>query len=338
VIKENVDGRAGEDNVIIDLQGGGERVFTDEAGAGGHSDNGYGYMVAADNWNTLPGAIRVWALGPGSAADDLPPGVVVYHSAGWDSEINHVSHSNARPGVPAGNQYACGSGANRLERPQANEILCFPLDGSLRVLVVAPVMTDLDARGGGDDYAKLPKGNLDVTGRYFIWTSNVGGDRLDAFIVKVPAERLGTVPVSASAPPIPVSTSAPTIEVSTSARTLNPGDVLTVGLTVHNGPTGVPLDLYVGLYLPDNQIAYFSSPGLAGLSDLPSTTPTSMQLVPAGASLTLPRFVQVALPPWAPPGTYQFFAALVTPGTVSDGAVSDSDLAAFELVAFTIAP
>ena len=347
VIKENVDGRNGEDNVIIDLQGGGERVFTDEAGAGGHSDNGYGYMVAADNWNSLPGAIRVWALGPGSAADGLPPGVLVYHSTGWDSEINHVSHSNARPGVPAGNQYACGSGANRLERPQANEILCFPLDGSLRVLVVAPVMTDLDARGGGDDYAKLPKGNLDVTGRYFIWTSNVGGDRLDAFIVKVPGERLGAVPVSTSAPTIPVptsaptipaSTSAPTIEVSTSARTLNAGDVLTVGLTVHNGPTGVPLDLYVGLYLPDNQIAYFSSPGLAGLSDLPSTTPTSMQLVPAGASLTLPRFVQVALPPGAPPGTYQFFAALVTLGAVSDGTLNDSDLAAFELVAFTIAP
>jgi hypothetical protein len=340
VIKENVDGKAGEDNVIIDLQEGGERVFADEAGAGGHSDNGYGYMVAADNWNNLPGAIRVWALGPGSAADDLPAGVLVYRSAGWDSEISHVSHSNARPGVPAGDQYACGSGASRLERPHANEILCFPLDGSLRVLVVAPVMTDLDARGGRNDYAKLPKGNLDITGRYFIWTSNVGGDRLDAFIVKVPGERLGGVPVSTSAPAIPVSasTSAPTIEVSTSARTLNAGDVLTVGVTVHNGPAGVPLDLYVGLYLPDNRIAYFSSPGLAGLSDLPSTTPTPMQRVPAGASLTLPRFMEVAVPPGAQPGTYRFFAALVPPGAVSDGVVSDSDLAAFELEAFTITP
>ena len=209
-------------------------------------------------------------------------------------------------------------------------------------------LTNADDCGGADcvNYIGYSYWN-DVTGRYFIWTSNVGGDRLDAFIVKVPGERLGAVPVStsaptilvsASAPTVPLSTSAPTIEVSTSARTLNAGDVLTVGLTVHNGPTGVPLDLYVGLYLPDNQIAYFSSPGLAGLSDLPSTTPTSMQLVPAGASLTLPRFVQVALPLGAPPGTYQFFAALVTPGAVSDDAVSDSDLAAFELVAFTIAP
>jgi hypothetical protein len=55
-------------------------------------------------------------------------------------------------------------------------------------------MTDLDAVGGqdvdGDDYEQLPKGNLDVTGRYFIWTANLGGSRLDAFLVKVPAERL----------------------------------------------------------------------------------------------------------------------------------------------------
>jgi hypothetical protein len=55
-------------------------------------------------------------------------------------------------------------------------------------------MTDLDATGGydvnGDDYSQLPKGNLDVTGRYFIWTTNLGGNRLDAVLVKVPFERL----------------------------------------------------------------------------------------------------------------------------------------------------
>jgi hypothetical protein len=81
----------------------------------------------------------------------------------------------------------------------ADEIVCFPLDanrnadGSLDVLVVAQVMTDLDAAGGGDadgdDYEQTPKGNLDVTGRYFIWTANLGRDRLDAFLVKIPAER-----------------------------------------------------------------------------------------------------------------------------------------------------
>src|SRR6185295_17046878 len=66
----------------------------------------------------------------------------------------------------------------------------FLLDDSGHVLVVAPVMTDLQAAGGGDDYSKAPMGNLDVTGQYFIWTSNMGGPRLDAFIVKIPAQLL----------------------------------------------------------------------------------------------------------------------------------------------------
>ena len=105
----------------------------------------------------------------------------------------HVSHTNARPDVPPEKQYVCGSGAAKPNGPRTNEIVCFMLDGSLRVLVVAPVMTDLDAPGGFIPYGKMPKGNLDVTGRYFIWTSNTGGPRLDAFIVKVPAERFTVV-------------------------------------------------------------------------------------------------------------------------------------------------
>src|SRR5690606_8833486 len=43
VIKENVDGRYGEDNRVIDLETGEERVLLDEKGAGGHSDLGFGY-------------------------------------------------------------------------------------------------------------------------------------------------------------------------------------------------------------------------------------------------------------------------------------------------------
>jgi hypothetical protein len=92
----------------------------------------------------------------------------------------------------------------------ADEIVCFPLDsarnadGSLSVLVVAQVLTDLDAPGGGDvdgdDYEQTPKGNLDVTGRYFLWTTNLGGGRLDAVLVKIPAERFGGVAASSSQP------------------------------------------------------------------------------------------------------------------------------------------
>jgi len=240
LIKENVDGAAGEDNVIVDLRDGGQSVLLDQAGAAGHSDMGYGYMVAADNWSDQPGSIRLWTFGPGfPAAQAGAPaqGLLVYRSADWASQMNHVSHSNARPGVPAARQYACGSGASRQARSRANEIQCFPLDGSLRVLVVAPVMTNLDAPGGGsDDYAKLPKGNLDVTGRYFIWTSNTGGNRLDAFIVKVPSELLGITPEAGpSAPAAPNLVAA----VLPASRSVLVGDTAVALATVINTGAGV---------------------------------------------------------------------------------------------------
>ena len=69
---------------------------------------------------------------------------------------------------------------------------------------MAPNLTDLNASGGGtDDYSKLPKGNIDVTGEYFIWTANAGTSRLDAFLVRIPpipGAAAATVPASTPAP------------------------------------------------------------------------------------------------------------------------------------------
>src|SRR5206468_2335460 len=74
-----------------------------------------------------------------------------------------------------------------------NEISCFRLDGSLQLLVVAPTINDINGAGGtdgNDDYWKMPKGNLDVTGEYFVWTANAGTNRMDAYIVRVPQDKL----------------------------------------------------------------------------------------------------------------------------------------------------
>jgi hypothetical protein len=187
VTKDNVDNRAGEDNLIYELWRTSEpRLILDEEGAAGHSDNGFGYMVAADNWNAQPSAFRVWMLDAGAQ----PQGRLVYYTPSWDAQLGHLSHCNARGEAPDG-QYVVGSGASRTAAPRNNEVIAFRLDGSFDVLVIAPVLTDLDAPGGGsDDYAKLPKGNVDVTGEYFLWTTNLGGPRLDALLVKVPAQLL----------------------------------------------------------------------------------------------------------------------------------------------------
>lgn len=187
-IKEDIDGVSGVDNRIIDLQTGADRRHPWQSGAPGHSDCGYGYTLGEDAWNNLPNAFRVYPLDQDSWAS----APVVTNNMDWSVVAPaHVSHTNARAGVPLSQQYACGSGANRSNTNRANEISCFRLDQSLDVLVVAPVMTDLNASGGGtDDYFKMPKGNLDPTGQYFMWTTNMGGARQDAFIVRVPSQLL----------------------------------------------------------------------------------------------------------------------------------------------------
>lgn len=214
VIKENVDGRNGEDNRIIDLDTGAEQVLLDENGAAGHSDIGHGYMVAEDNFNAQPGAVRVWRfdmdMRGGQPATQQGQGTLVYQLSSWNSGLGHLAHGNSRAGIGLDQQVACSSNAHRESLPRVNEIVCYRLDGSLNTLVVAPNLADLNAAGGGsDDYWKMPKGNLDVTGEYFIWTANAGSGRLDAFIVRVPIERLGGVaaaPAPAPAPTTPTPT------------------------------------------------------------------------------------------------------------------------------------
>jgi hypothetical protein len=183
MILENVDGRNGLENVIVDLATGVETVIYDEKGGVGHADMGYDYVVGADGYNALPNALITWTFLPSVAK-----GPTVFHSSNWNvNRVDHVSHQNARPSLPMQQQFACGSTADR--GAAQNEILCFLLDGSQKELVVAPVMTNLDT-SGGTDYFKQPKGNLDITGGYFIWTTNMGGNRIDAFVVKVPAQLL----------------------------------------------------------------------------------------------------------------------------------------------------
>jgi hypothetical protein len=171
---------------IFDNQTGKETRISGPNGTLGHLDTGYGYAVGADNHNPLPNASILWVFNP-----TIVQGPVVQHNMNWNiAAVNHISHPNSKPDVPSSQQHACGSDASTNYAIQ-NEITCFRIDGSSDQLVVAPVMTDPNASGGCCDfYARQPKGNLDITGRYFIWTTNLGGNRMDAFLVKVPSQLL----------------------------------------------------------------------------------------------------------------------------------------------------
>ena len=183
MIKENTDGQYEYENVFIDLQTGAQSIILDQNGALGHSDMGYGYALGMDNWNSMPDAAITFAL------PSIIKGSTVFYSNSWSmNPVNHVSHLNAKAGVSMNQQFACGSNADY--GTAQNEVVCFRLDSSHDQLIVAPVMTNMNASGGGTEYAKYPKGNLDISGRYFVWTSNMSGNRLDAFLVKVPSQLL----------------------------------------------------------------------------------------------------------------------------------------------------
>lgn len=184
--QENIDGRYGVDMRVFDLAEEKEvgRIYHEEGGVT-QPDLGYGYIVGDDSWNPLPNATVTWVLG-----QRLTRGPVVHANINWSLDaMRHRTHTNAKAGVPMEEQFACGSTADRGLGVE-NEITCVRLDGSNRQLIVAPTMSRLEAPGGRTEYDKYPKGNLDVTGEYFLWTTNMAGNRLDAFLVKVPSGSL----------------------------------------------------------------------------------------------------------------------------------------------------
>jgi len=161
VIKED------DDNRIVDLKTGHEQVVTDQDGAAGHSDNGFGYVVGADNWQQL----ATWRL------RDFASGAthVVYESA-WDDQVLHVSHCNARP-RPAQIQWVLGSGP-------CKDLILIPLDGSMTCRHVAPSMCTYPT---SNPYDYFPKANLDPHGDHALWTRYADG-RFDAFMVQIPEQ------------------------------------------------------------------------------------------------------------------------------------------------------
>ncbi len=175
----------------------GQLVTTKSGPSGtlGHMDMGYGYAIGTDNNGSVPNPTT---FPNATVRYDFPaatPTTVIHFNPNSSTNImQHPSHTNAVPIATrsVSNQYFCGS-----DNQPPREIMCARVDGvaPLKQLVVAPVMTNPSASGGSWNngaYGLQPKGHLDVTGRYFLWTSNLGGNRLHAFLVEVPGHKLIT--------------------------------------------------------------------------------------------------------------------------------------------------
>ena len=61
-------------------------------------------MVAADNMNAQPGAVRVWRFdmdvtGGQPTANVAGQGTLVYQTTNWSLDVGHVSHANSVAGL-----------------------------------------------------------------------------------------------------------------------------------------------------------------------------------------------------------------------------------------------
>jgi hypothetical protein len=176
-------------NRIFNNTTGVEFRRTSSVGNLAHVAMGYDFVLGQDGHGAEPSRTASYFF-----TQPMVTTTLHYSASFFVAMANHPTYSNAMTVSerPLANQYACASNADDSVR---SEIFCFRVDGvpPLQQLIVAPVMTLMSASGRGPGcnldppYCKLPKGALDVTGRYFMWSSNMGTSRLDMFLVEVPA-------------------------------------------------------------------------------------------------------------------------------------------------------
>lgn len=214
---------------VGNISTGGTTLISHANGGGGHSDTGYGYYV--QNAAAYPGygATLLWNvsdLGAGGLPVFAEPystqctGSTCYGAPGHPSWINAVPASQ----TPIAEQYACDSTSNAASvgvAPFGNQVFCYYLDGSVPVaqlqsLIVAPTMINQADNGcPGGAYGQYPKGNIDFTGHYFIWSANLDSNsNCQVFIVKLPTGQLPHPPPDKTPPEVSITTPASAATVS----------------------------------------------------------------------------------------------------------------------------
>jgi hypothetical protein len=175
VIKHQKQGKGVIQVRVADLETGKQERLTDDGPdfAPGHSDNGRGSVIGADNFRNCLTFRKL-------AAPHEHYKVLDRHND-W-SQDNHISLTADDDGwvllsFYVGNGLPC-SGVFR------NEIVQVATDGSQRLRRLAHHRSDFLAT---KDYWDSPRANISRDGRFVVYTSNWGaGGRRDVFVLKVP--------------------------------------------------------------------------------------------------------------------------------------------------------
>jgi hypothetical protein len=173
VVKTGLESSQGQIRVkVVDLTLGTVADLTNGAPdyACGHSDNGYGAVVGADNWNNT---VQYRSLATSHAYTPL-----LAFGNDWTQAI-HLSALASNEGWVLVSSY---SGAGVGAGPFHREIYQVATDGSQRVRRLA------HHRSLYGSYYDSPRANINRDGTFAAFTSNWGGSgRRDAFILKIPA-------------------------------------------------------------------------------------------------------------------------------------------------------
>jgi hypothetical protein len=171
--------KEGDGNRVIDLDSGNEFAIANAAGALGHCDMGWGYVVGEEDQSDPGGVFRLWTFTANGPVNGGP----VYFTD-WTALSRYVSHGNATQ-APPDRHAALFSSSLLGDAPRANELVVARLDGSLQCRVICPNLTDLSAPGGGEEYWRKTRANLDPVGQFACFSANMGSDRIDAFLVEL---------------------------------------------------------------------------------------------------------------------------------------------------------
>jgi hypothetical protein len=169
VVKTGQSGHGVIEVRVADLTTGSFADLTDDAPdfAPGHSDNGRGIVVGADNW-TNRYTVRELAT-PHQLASALDFG------NDW-SVASHVSFLADDESYVVASIYESGAHAPGLFH---DEILAFATDGSQAVRRLAHHRSMIAG------YADMPRANISRDGCFIAFTSNWGGGRHDVFVVSL---------------------------------------------------------------------------------------------------------------------------------------------------------
>ena len=191
------------DTIIVDLSNMNQTRISNKLGGGGHYAMGYGYYTQNMNWDSTYNSVKLWNY------KTVPTPVGDVWDQPWSTACNynptvcgggpsHPSWLNAVPAsvTPIAQQYVCDSTLRTVAKPFSDKVFCYTLDAATpaaqkKALVVAPIMSGSGNTGcGSTAYDNSPKGNIDPTGHYFIWSANLDSNtNCQVFIVKIPASQ-----------------------------------------------------------------------------------------------------------------------------------------------------